>query len=108
MAKPPETPDTPDPWAEDRGLGENVKAAFHEVVIDASGVNVEEATAWAKELENVYADMEIEDVKVSGNKISFMVGFSGMDEANIDDIKNRLEEYLTMNEAFQVKSINVK
>jgi hypothetical protein len=108
LDKPPEPPNTPDPWAEDRRLGENVKAKIHEVVIDTSGVNAEEATAWVKELQNVYADMEVEDVKVSGNKISFMVGISGMDEADVDDIKTRVDEYLTMNEAFHVKSINVK
>ena len=51
--------------------------------------------------------MEIDDVKVSRNKISFSAGFSGMDDTQPDDIKMRLDEYLTMNEAFQTKSINV-
>jgi hypothetical protein len=57
---------------------------------------------------NVYADMEIEDVKVSGNKISFKAGFSGMDDTDPDDVKMKVEEYLTMNEAFQANNVNVK
>jgi hypothetical protein len=57
---------------------------------------------------NVYADMEIEDVKVSGNKISFKAGFSGMDDTDPDDVKMKVDEYLTMNEAFQANSVSVK
>jgi hypothetical protein len=77
------------------------------VSIDTDGVNEEEAKAWVDELANVYADMEIENVNVSKNKISFDAGFSSMDDTQPDDIKMRLDEYLTMNEAFQTKSINV-
>jgi hypothetical protein len=51
--------------------------------------------------------MEIEDVNVSGNKISFKAGSSGMDDTEPEDIKTKLQEYLTMNEAFEAKSINV-
>ncbi|MGA8842292.1 MAG: hypothetical protein WB511_01790, partial [Nitrososphaeraceae archaeon] len=60
------------------------------------------------ELSNVYADMEIDNVKVSGNKITFDAGFSAMDDTQPDDIKMRLDEYLTMNEAFTAKSVAVK
>jgi hypothetical protein len=77
------------------------------VAIETKGVNQEEGKAWVDELANIYADMEIENVSVSGNKISFDAGFSGMDDTQPDDIKMRLDEYLTMNEAFQTKSINV-
>jgi hypothetical protein len=59
-------------------------------------------------MDNVYADMEIEDVKVSGNKISFKAGFSGMDDTDPDDVKMKVEEYLTMNEAFQANNVSVK
>ena len=51
--------------------------------------------------------MEVEDVNVSGNKISFKAGSSGMDDTEPEDIKSKLQEYLTMNEAFEAKSINV-
>ncbi|HEV2876208.1 MAG TPA: hypothetical protein VGW09_02920 [Nitrososphaeraceae archaeon] len=78
------------------------------VNIDTSGVDQSEATEWVNEMANVYADMEIEDVKVSGNKISFKAGFSGMDDTDPDDVKMKVEEYLTMNEAFQANNVNVK
>ena len=78
------------------------------VNIDTSGVDASEAKEWVNELANVYADMQISDVNVSGNKISFKAGFSGMDDTEPDDIKMKLEEYLTMNEAFHAKSINIR
>ena len=78
------------------------------VNIDTSGVDQGEATEWVNEMANVYADMEIEDVKVSGNKISFKAGFSGMDDTDPDDVKMKVEEYLTMNEAFQANDVTVK
>ena len=77
------------------------------VSIEANGLNQEQGKAWVDELANIYADMEIENVSVSGNKITFDAGFSGMDDTQPDDIKMRLDEYLTMNEAFQTKSIKV-
>jgi hypothetical protein len=77
------------------------------VAIEANGLNQEEGKAWVDELANIYADMEIENVSVSGNKITFDAGFSGMDDTQPDDIKMRLDEYITMNEAFQTKSIKV-
>ena len=78
------------------------------VNIDTSGIDANEAKEWVNELANVYADMQISDVNVSGNKISFKAGFSGMDDTEPDDIKMKIEEYLTMNESFHAKSINVK
>jgi hypothetical protein len=78
------------------------------VNIDTSGVDANEAKEWVNELANVYADMQISDVNVSGNKISFKAGFSGMEDTEPDDIKMRMEEYLTMNESFKANSINVR
>jgi hypothetical protein len=78
------------------------------VNIDTSGVDSNEAQEWVNELANVYADMEISDVNVSGNKVSFKAGMQGMDDTEPDDIKMKIEEYLTMNEAFQVKDLSVK
>jgi len=78
------------------------------VNIDTSGIDATEAKEWVNELANVYADMEISDVNVSGNKISFKAGFSGMDDTEPEDIKMKLDEYLTMNETFKAKSINVR
>ena len=78
------------------------------VNIETSGVDAAEAKEWVNELANVYADMQVSDVNVSGNKISFKAGFSGMDDTEPDDIKMKLDEYLTMNETFKAKSINVR
>ena len=78
------------------------------VNIDTSGVDSAEAKEWVNELANIYADMQISDVNVSGNKISFKAGFSGMDDTEPDDVKMKIDEYLTMNEAFQAKNINIK
>jgi hypothetical protein len=78
------------------------------VNIETGGVNESEAKDWVNELTNVYADMEIEDVNVSGNKISFKAGFSGMDDIEPDDVKMKIDEYLTMNEAFQAKNVSIK
>ena len=76
--------------------------------MDTSGVDSNEAQEWVNELANVYADMEISDVNVSGNKITFKAGYSGMEDTEPDDIKMKIEEYLTMNEAFQVKDLSVR
>jgi hypothetical protein len=77
------------------------------VSIETTGVDANEAKEWVAELANVYADMEVANVNVAGNKISFKAGFSGMDDTEPDDIKMKLEEYITMNEAVSAKSINV-
>ena len=78
------------------------------VNIDTSGVDANEAQDRISELANVYADMQVDDVNVSGNKVSFKAGFQGMEVTEPDDIKLKIEEYLTMNEAFQANNINVR
>jgi hypothetical protein len=78
------------------------------VNIDTNGIDQQEARDWTAELANVYADMEIEDVNISGNKISFKAGFSGMEDTAPDDIKMKIDEYISMNEAFEVKNISIK
>ena len=67
--------------------------------------NVDNAEAWVNEIANVYADMEISDVNVSGNKISFKAGLSGMDDTTGDDIKLKIDEYATMSDA-EIKNIS--
>lgn len=76
--------------------------------IETNGIDQQEAQDWVTELSNVYADMEIEDIKVSGNNISFKAGLSGMEDTESDDVKMKIEEYLSMNEAFEVKNISIK
>ena len=77
------------------------------VNIEAEGFDTNEAQEWVNEMGNVYADMEVSDVNISGNKISFKTGFSGMDDTTADDIRMKLDEYLTMNDAFKVTNISV-
>ena len=58
--------------------------------------NVDNAEAWVNEIANVYADMEISDISISGNKISFKAGLSGMDDTTSDDIRLKIDEYATI------------
>ena len=67
--------------------------------------NVDSAEEWTNEIVNVYADMEISDVNISGNKISFKAGLSGMDDTTGDDIKLKIDEYATMSDT-QLKNIS--
>jgi hypothetical protein len=77
------------------------------VNIDTEGLNESEAQEWINELANVYADMEVSDPNISGNKISFKTGMSGMDDTNADDIRMKLDEYIMMHEQFKVTNISV-
>lgn len=77
------------------------------VNIDTEGFDANEAREWVNELANVYADMEVSDVNISGNQINFKAGFSGMDDTTSDDIRMKLDEYITMHEMFRVKNISV-
>ena len=80
---------------------------MYNVNIDSEGFDANEAQEWVNEMGNVYADMEVSDVNISGNKISFKAGFSGMDDTTEDDIRMKLDEYMTMHELFQAKNISV-
>ncbi len=77
------------------------------VNIDTEGFDANEAKEWVNELANVYADMEVSDVNVSGNNISFKSGLSSMDDTTADDIKMKLDEYIAMQELFKVKNIAI-
>ena len=67
--------------------------------------NVDNAEAWVNEIANVYADREISDISISGNKISFKAGLSGMDDTTSDDIRLKIDEYATMSDT-QLKNIS--
>ena len=79
-----------------------------QVDLDAQIGDQNEAQEWANEIVNVYADMEVANVNVSGNKISFQAGFSGMDDTTADDVHQKIEEYATMTEIFQINNISCK
>ena len=78
------------------------------VSIDTARQETSHAKEWVNEITNVYADMEVSDVNVSENKISFKVGFSGMDDIEPDDVKMKIEEYLSMSEIIEVKNISCR
>ena len=77
------------------------------VTIYTAGIDAYEAQEWVNELTNINSDMETEDVNVSGNNVSFKVGFSGMDDIDPRDIATRIEEYLRTNEAFKATNISI-
>jgi len=81
---------------------------MYNVTIETNGFDQQEAQDWVTELANVYADMEVTNVSISGNKISFSSGFSGMEDTEPDDIKMKVEEYLAMNEPFHANNITVQ
>ena len=76
------------------------------VNISVGNIDPKEGEEWANEIVNVYADMEISNINTTSNSISFQAGLSGMDDTTPDDIKQKIDEYLTMNEAFSVQNIS--
>ncbi len=81
---------------------------MYNVTIETNGFDQQEAQDWVTELANVYADMEVTNVSISGNKISFSSGLSGMEDTEPGDIKMKVEEYLAMNEPFHANNITVQ
>jgi len=76
------------------------------VNIKVDNVDPQEGEAWVNEIVNVYADMEVSEINASKNSISFKAGFSGMDDTAPADIELKINEYITMNEAFAVQDIS--
>jgi hypothetical protein len=81
---------------------------MHKVELDVENVKSDQAKYWVDEIANQYADLVVENINIGGNKVSFSVGSPSMDDLSADDIKFRLEEYLTMNEQpFKYKGLRV-
>ena len=76
------------------------------VNISVGNIDPKAGEEWANEIVNVYADMEVANVSTTNNSISFQAGLSGMDDTTPEDIKMKIDEYLTMNEAFSVQNIS--
>ena len=76
------------------------------VTIKVDNINPQEGEDWVNEIVNVYADMEVSNIQTSNNSISFQAGLSGMNDTTPDDIKLKIDEYITMNEAFTVQSVS--
>ena len=81
---------------------------MHKVELDVENVKNDQAKYWVDEIANQYADLVVDDVSISGNKVSFNVGSPSMEDLTADDIKFRINEYLTMNEQpFKFRSLRV-
>ncbi len=77
-----------------------------QVNLETEGTDKDEAQEWVHEIVNVYADMEVSDVSISGNTVSFQAGLSGMDDTTSEDIRQRIDEYNTMTETLQIKNMS--
>lgn len=78
------------------------------VELDVENVNNDQTKYWVEEITNQYADFVVEDVNITGDKVAFNIGSPGMDDLTTDDIKFRIDEYLTMNEQpFKLKNLKV-
>lgn len=76
-----------------------------DVKIDVTSMNPKLGEDWVNEIVNVYADMEISAVKSSNSSISFKIGLSGIDDTTSDDIKQKIDEYITMTEPFPIHNV---
>ena len=73
----------------------------HVVTIKVDNIDPQEGEDWANEIVNVYADMQ--GLKYSDISMSFQAGLSGMNDTTPGDIELKINEYITMNEAFAVQ-----
>lgn len=79
------------------------------VTLEVEGVSDNDAAkAFVEELANQYADLAVDNINISSNQITFDVTAQGMEDTTADDIKIRVDEYISMNvPPFTVKSVNV-
>lgn len=77
-----------------------------QVNLETEDVDKDKAREWVHEIVNVCADMEVSGVNISGNKVSFQAGLSGMDDTTSEDIRQKIDEYIAMNETLQIKNIS--
>ncbi|RMF32221.1 MAG: hypothetical protein D6752_00600 [Candidatus Nitrosothermus koennekii] len=79
------------------------------VTLEVEGVNDNDAArAFIEEIANQYADLSVENINISSNQITFDVNAPGMEDTTAEDIKFRIDEFISMNvPPFTVKSVNV-
>jgi DNA phosphorothioation-dependent restriction protein DptG len=79
------------------------------VEMKVSNVNNEQVSYWINEIANQYADLVVANVSTGSDKISFDIGSPSMSDLTAEDIKFRIEEYLTMNvPPFELKELKVQ
>jgi DNA phosphorothioation-dependent restriction protein DptG len=78
------------------------------VEMKVANVNKDQVHYWINEIANQYADFVITNVSTGSDKISFDIGSPSMEDLTAEDIKFRMEEYLTMNiPPFELKELKV-
>ena len=78
------------------------------VEMKVSDVNKDQVHYWVNEIANQYADLVVTNVNTGSDKISFDIGSPSMSDLTAEDIKFRMDEYLTMNiPPFQLKELKV-
>ena len=78
------------------------------VEMKVANVNKDQVHYWINEIANQYADLVITNVNAGSDKISFDIGSPSMEDLSAQDIKFRIEEYLTMNiPPFELKELKV-
>ena len=78
------------------------------VEMKVSNMNQGEVHYWINEIANQYADLVVSNVNTGSDKISFDIGSPSMEDLKAEDIRFRIEEYLTMNiPPFQLKELKV-
>ncbi|MDQ4013824.1 MAG: hypothetical protein M3146_08905 [Thermoproteota archaeon] len=79
------------------------------VEMKVASVNKGQVHYWINEIANQYADFVITNVNTGSDKISFDIGSPSMEDLTAQDIKFRIEEYLTMNiPPFELKELTVR
>ena len=79
------------------------------VEIEADGINdADAARTYIEEIANQYADLAVSNINVESNKVTFDIGSPGMEDTTADDIKFRIDEFISMNvPPFNVKNVKV-
>jgi tetratricopeptide (TPR) repeat protein len=79
------------------------------VTINTLVTDDDAAAEWVKRIPNIYVEMmPVEDLSISHDKIEFKAYFYEGYYPQPADIKNRIEEYLNIEEALVVRTIQVK
>ena len=79
------------------------------VEMKVSNVNKDQVHYWVNEISNQYADLVLTNVNIGGDKISFDIGSPSMTDLTAEDIKFRINEYMTMNvPPFELRELKVQ
>jgi DNA phosphorothioation-dependent restriction protein DptG len=79
------------------------------VEMKVSNVNKDQVNYWINEIANQYADLVVTNVNTGSDRIAFDIGSPSMSDLTAEDIKYRMEEYLTMNiPPFELQELKVQ